>query len=108
MENEKIYQKKIVKALNSDIPIKEYLPNVFVIQFCSKQITQDLVRLGAIPNKSLVLQFPTFDIVPEEYISSFILGCFDGDGCIWNGKRKKMWVKNEKKFGTSMKELYTI
>lgn len=32
-------------------------------------------------------------------MSSFILGYFDGDGCIWNGKRKKMWVKNEKKPG---------
>ena len=30
---------------------------------------------------------------------SFILGYFDGDGCVWNGKRKKMWVKNEKKPG---------
>ena len=33
-------------------------------------------------------------------MSSFILGCFDGDGCVWNGKRKKMLVKNEKKPGT--------
>ena len=32
-------------------------------------------------------------------MSSFILGYFDGDGCVWNGKRKKMWVKNEKKPG---------
>lgn len=91
---------KIVKALNSNIPIKEYVPNVFSIAFCSKQIANDLTKLGAIPNKSLVLQFPTEDIVPKKYMSSFILGCFDGDGCVWNGKRKKMWVKNEKKPGT--------
>ena len=91
---------KIVKALNSNIPIKEYVPNVFSITLCSKQITNDLTKLGAIPNKSLVLQFPTEDIVPKKYMSSFILGCFDGDGCVWNGKRKKMWVKNDKKPGT--------
>lgn len=91
---------KIVKALESDIPIKEYVPNVFSIKFCSKQIAQDLVKLGAVPNKSLVLQFPTENIIPKEYMPSFILGCFDGDGCVWNGKRKKMWVKNEKKPGT--------
>ena len=91
---------KIVKALNSNIPIKEYVPNVFSITLCSKQITNYLTKLGAIPNKSLVLQFPTEDIVPKKYMSSFILGCFDGDGCVWNGKRKKMWVKNDKKPGT--------
>ena len=27
-------------------------------------------------------------------MSSFILGYFDGDGCVWNGKRKKMIVKD--------------
>lgn len=90
----------IVKALDSNIPIKEYAPNVFSITFYSKQIAQDLVKLGAVPNKSLILTFPSFDIVPEKYMSSFILGCFDGDGCVWNGKRKKMLVKNEKKPGT--------
>ena len=91
---------KIVKALDSNIPIKEYITNKFSILFSSKQIAQDLVKLGAVPNKSLILQFPTKEQVPEEFLSSFILGCFDGDGCVWNGKRKKMLVKNEKKPGT--------
>lgn len=53
--------------------------------------------MGAVRNKSLILTFPNF--IPEELMSSFILGYFDGDGCVWNGKRKKMWVKNEKKPG---------
>lgn len=91
---------KIIKALDADIPIKEYSINTFSIQFHSKRIAQDLVKLGAVSNKSLVLQFPTKEQVPEEFLSSFILGCFDGDGCVWNGKRKKMLVKNEKKPGT--------
>lgn len=34
-------------------------------------------------------------------MSHFIRGYFDGDGCVWNGKRKKMIVKD-----TSRKEGY--
>ena len=30
-------------------------------------------------------------------MSHFIRGYFDGDGCIWNGKRKKMIVKDSSK-----------
>lgn len=89
----------IINALNSNIPIKEYIPGIVQINFCSKQIANDLIKLGAVPNKSLILEFPTEKQVPKEYLSSFVLGCFDGDGCVWNGKRKKMWVKNEKKPG---------
>lgn len=39
---------------------------------------EDLINLGCVPNKSLILKFPTFDIVPEKYMSHFIRGYFDG------------------------------
>lgn len=51
-----------------------------------------MTKLGAVKNKSLTLIFP--DFIPDRLMSSFILGYFDGDGCIWNGKRKKMIVKD--------------
>lgn len=88
---------KINTALNSNYPIRSYSPNKYRLNFNSRQFCSDLTKLGAVRNKSLILTFP--DFIPEELMSSFILGYFDGDGCIWNGKRKKMWVKNEKKSG---------
>ena len=88
---------KINKALNSEYPIRSYSPNLYRLTFNSVQLCSDLTKLGAVKNKSLVLKFPNF--IPDELMSSFILGYFDGDGCVWNGKRKKMLVKNEKKPG---------
>ena len=88
---------KVNAALGSNNPIKNYSPNKYRLNFNSIKLCNDLTKLGAIRNKSLTLTFPTF--IQKELMSSFILGYFDGDGCIWNGKRKKMLVKNEKKPG---------
>ena len=88
---------KVNKALDSNYPIRAYSPGKYRLNFNSKKLCQDLVKLGAMRNKSLVLNFPQF--ISDELMPSFILGYFDGNGCIWNGKRKKMWVKNEKKPG---------
>lgn len=48
----------------------------------SKQLTHDLISLGCIPNKSLILKFPTEDQLPKNLQNHFIRGYFDGDGCI--------------------------
>lgn len=48
----------------------------------SKQMVHDLIRLGCVPNKSLILRFPTHEIVPQHLFHHFIRGYFDGDGCI--------------------------
>lgn len=52
----------------------------------------DLTKLGAFRNKSLTLKFP--DFLDCKLMNHFIRGYFDGDGCVWNGKRKKMTVKD--------------
>lgn len=46
------------------------------------KLVEDLKNLGIIPRKSLTLNFPTLEQVPEIYLNSFILGYFEGDGCI--------------------------
>lgn len=48
----------------------------------SKELSADLKNKGCHQNKSLTLKFPTRVQVPEKYISHFIRGIFDGDGCI--------------------------
>lgn len=83
---------KINRALKSNIPIKSYSPGTYRLSFNSIKLCSDLTKLGAVKNKSLTLIFP--DFIPDRLMSSFILGYFDGDGCIWNGKRKKMIVKD--------------
>ncbi len=95
--------KNINKALESNNPIKSYSPGVYRLSFNSTKLCSDLTKLGAVRNKSLTLTFP--DFIPNELMPSFILGYFDGDGCVWNGKRKEMWVKNEKKPGEMRKRI---
>jgi len=46
----------------------------------SKEIYNDIIKLGGCERKSLVLKFPTS--VPSKYIQHFIRGYFDGDGSI--------------------------
>lgn len=55
----------------------------------SRELSDQLSSLGAVPKKSLVLQFPTRSQVPNEYIWHFVRGYFDGDGCVYikNGNR---------------------
>lgn len=51
----------------------------------------DLYDKGCVPNKSLILEFPNKDIVPDNLIYHFIRGYFDGDGCLSHsvGNRKR-------------------
>lgn len=83
---------KIKKELETEAPIVEYTPDKFTLNICSKKICEDLTDLGAPRAKSLILKFPTF--IDKELMPHFIRGYFDGDGCIWDGKRKKTIVKD--------------
>lgn len=53
-----------------------------IIRFISKTMSANLVALGLRQAKSLTLQFPTSDQVPDHLIHHFIRGYFDGDGCV--------------------------
>lgn len=50
------------------------------LQIGSKEFFQDLSALGFVPNKSNILQFPN---IPPMYVSAFVRGYFDGDGCVY-------------------------
>jgi len=52
----------------------------YSILFSSKKMGEDLINLGCIPQKSLILNLPDFDQVPEHLFNHFIRGYFDGDG----------------------------
>lgn len=58
----------------------------YQISFVDTIMVQQLIKLGCIPKKTYVLQFPTEDQVPSEYMNDFIRGVFDGDGGIYMKK----------------------
>lgn len=50
-----------------------------VFSVSSAQIKHDLNGLGVTPRKSFSVTYPA---ISREFENSFILGCFDGDGCL--------------------------
>ena len=85
--------------MESNVRIEETIQNngkfICCLNFRSKILVEDLIKWGCNPNKSLILTFPKF--ISENLLNHFIRGYFDGDGCVWNGKRKKMYVKDASK-----------
>lgn len=70
----------------------------------SKKLSQQLKSLGVIPNKTFNVKFPKLE---KQFISHFIRGYFDGDGCMYNNKRHHIWsiYSASKSF---VKDLFTI
>lgn len=66
------------------------------IDILDKKLREDLIKLGIVAKKSLILQYPKREQVPENLIRHFIRGEFDGDGSIYhykcdNWKISKRW-----------------
>jgi hypothetical protein len=55
----------------------------------SDKLVCDLIKLGITERKSLTLEFPKEEFLPKEFIPSFILGYFEGDGSIYHSIRNK-------------------
>jgi len=52
----------------------------FRLQIGSKEMFEDLLKLGMTPAKSKTLRFPS---VPNKYMRDFVRGYFEGDGCVY-------------------------
>ena len=64
--------------------------NTYVISFCSKEMYQDIERLGGTPRKSRTIGFPN---VPPKLLPHFVRGVVDGDGTLsWNGDRPVLHI----------------
>lgn len=68
-------EKSVFKGTNG----KMYTSYGKVLLLNSKKMVKDLVKHGCVQNKTYNLSFPNID---KKYYNSFILGYFDGDGCI--------------------------
>jgi intein-encoded DNA endonuclease-like protein len=85
--NHLINFKKFINT-DKDIEIKDD-GKTCRISVNSKKICEDLIKLGCIPKKSLILKFPNKNQVNKKFIRHFIRGYFDGDGCISFNKRSR-------------------
>ena len=87
--DDKHHLEKFLNAIESNIEIKERV-NKFNgkeykscrVTVCCTKMCYDLIKLGCTPRKTFDITFPTQDIVPKEFISYWLEGFFDGDGCI--------------------------
>ena len=80
--------KKFTGTSNKISYKKSKLGNSYRISIGGKKLTEDLINKGCVPNKSLILKFPTSDIVPDNLIFHFMRGYFDGDGWIGFDSKK--------------------
>ena len=78
---------KVKKKLESNHPIK-YLKayGTYQFGFAREKMSDRLHELGITKNKSLIVKFPE---VPDEFLSHFIRGVFDGDGSVFFEPRNK-------------------
>lgn len=94
LEQDKDILEKIKIALESTYPLyteiqKENGKTKYIFRVTSSELSDDLYKLGVVYKKSLILQFPEYNIFKDQsLIRHFIRGYFDGDGCIWMGKPK--------------------
>lgn len=76
----------IKNLFSTEIAIrKDKRAKLFKIDLNNEIIYRWLYNNGCIPNKSLVIDFPT---IPVKYMPDFIRGCIDGDGTIRFKKQK--------------------
>ena len=75
---------------------KEYIS--YCSSFSNAAVKTNLYDKGCIPRKSLALNFPTKEQVPDEYLYDFIRGYVDGDGHIRYDKRYEIVILGTKNF----------
>mgnify|MGYP001585620673 CR=1 FL=1 len=91
---------KVRIALNSNLKISlknkqsvnSHWKDSYQLQIGSKEIFNDLLKLGMTPNKSLTVRMP---IVPKKFLSHFLRGYFDGDGHVSVSTYQKNDRKNK-------------
>ena len=63
--------------------IKSYREDKVELNISNRTLCEDLISLGCIPRKSLILEPPNSEQVPDYLLKHFIRGYVDGDGTIY-------------------------
>ena len=78
------------------------------VTFRNKHMWETLNKQGCFPNKSLILQFPTIEQVPEQWQPAFVRGYIDGDGSVMIntlGTAPRLSVLGTKEFLVTMRKV---
>ena len=96
---DKYILKKVAEELSYEGQLYDYVDRQAArINFSCVVIYNDIINLGGKENKSLDMNFPN---IPKEYLSDFIRGYFDGDGCVMRlkgGRINSVFTSGSKKF----------
>lgn len=97
-------------AMSSEHHIVEYPPRAagrmrYVLRIGSKRLFSAMGRRGLTEHKSLSLKLPE---IPKRYLSSFVRGYFDGDGCIHAEKSTNGGIKRLVLIFTSGSKLFLL
>jgi len=76
------------------------------ITFSNRQVKENLIKLGCLPNKSLILKFPNLEQVPLNLIKHFIRGYVDGDGNVRFGKRNGIVILGTFDFLSEVQKIF--
>lgn len=68
----------------------KYETDSCVLRVYAKQIVEDLIDIGIVPDKTNKKDFPKCN----EYFTAFLRGFLDGDGCIYIQKNKNLIMVN--------------
>jgi len=85
--NDRDLLEKVKIALGSEHKItpSNYQKGLYYFHFAREKLVRDLRKLCVVPRKSLIVKFPD---VPQDFLSHFIRGVFDGDGSVFFDKRR--------------------
>jgi len=103
-KSDKLLLERFSKEMNSTYFVEER-PKSFRLRINSHYIAEEIGKLGVLPNKTKILQFPD---VPKSVLRHFIRGFLDGDGWIsMRNKRKSNeinvgFVNGSKRFMMSL------
>lgn len=103
-ERDKKILEKLTAVLKTDRPLKirdrskenmngYKCQNTALFSIYSRKICSDLIKLGCVPAKSLILKFPPKNSIPDNLFHHFIRGYFDGDGCFYCSYKHKNILK---------------
>lgn len=86
-EKDKNHLNRIKNILNSSKELL-YSPKTksYRLIVCNRNICLDLMKLGVMPKKSLIVDFPN---IPKNFLNHFIRGIIDGDGNVRYVNRKR-------------------
>lgn len=90
------------KAINSCNKLSTIVGKFKQSTHYSKKMCNDLIKLGCVPNKSLLLEFPKILPCLEPHL---IRGYFDGDGCVTFSKYRKISFIGTKSFLQTIRKI---